>query len=58
MKMRIEVTAVLEYEADPTDYDTFDPAEIAKMDLETAEDDVYLFLDNERTAWDIKVMPV
>lgn len=57
MKMRLEVSAVLEYDADPADYGTVDPAEIAQMDLETAEDDVYLFLDNERTVWDIKVVP-
>ena len=57
--MRIEVRAVLNYEVDPLDYDSADtsPERIAAVDLESAEDDVYLFLDNEDTQWDIKVAP-
>lgn len=39
----------------PRQSSTEDPTEIVRMDQESAEDDVYIFLDNEDTEWDIKV---
>lgn len=55
MRMRLVATAVLEYEARPEDYETDDPGEIVAIDQETADDDLYLFLDNEDTKWDVKI---
>lgn len=58
MRMKIEVHAVLEYDARPEDYGTEDPVEIVEMDTATADDDLYLFLDNEDTQWRVKITVV
>lgn len=57
-RMRIEVKAVLEYDVFFKDYDTDDLDKITAVDRDTADDDVYLFLDNEDTQWEITVKPV
>jgi hypothetical protein len=44
-KLRVTVTAVMEYEPDPENYpDCEAPEEILALDLEVAEDDTLMFL--------------
>lgn len=53
-RIRLEVTAVLEYEVRFRDYDTTDVDEILRMDVETAEEDAMMFLSNEDTKWSFR----
>ena len=54
-KLRIVVTATLEYETDPQWYpDASTPEEMLAIDLENAKGDVLLFLDNSNTKWEFK----
>lgn len=58
MRLRFTARAVMEYEAYPKDYDTDDPAEMIRMDQETAEEDTYLFLDQGDVEWTVKIEEV
>lgn len=57
-RMRLEVRAVLVYDARPEDYETESADKIREIDLQTAEEDVYLFLDNPDTIWNIEITPI
>lgn len=54
-KLRIVVTATLEYESDPQWYpDASTPEEMLATDIENAKEDVFLFLDTSDTKWEFK----
>lgn len=54
-KLRVIVTATLEYESDPEWYpDASTPEEMLAIDLENAKEDVFLFLDTSDTKWEFK----
>lgn len=54
-KLRIQLTATLEYEANPTAYpDGSSPEQMLAIDLSNADDDTFMFLDNDDIHWEIK----
>lgn len=56
MKARVTVTAVVEYELKPENYPEGrrTPEAMLKMDLEAADDDTFMFLDNPNVKWAFK----
>jgi hypothetical protein len=54
-KLRIVITATVEYEASPDAYpEGSTPEQMLAIDLENADDDTFMFLDNDDVKWDIK----
>lgn len=57
MKVRVTVTAVVEYDLTPEYYPEemrADPKRMLAIDLVGAEEDTFLFLDRGGIKWDIK----
>lgn len=54
-RLRAIITFEWEYDADPENYGTSDPVEMAKIDLGGAEGDIFLFLDTCPTAPKIEI---
>ena len=54
-RLKIEVHAVLEYDAAYEDYGVDNIDEMVAIDQESAEEDVYMFLDQNGTDWTITV---
>jgi hypothetical protein len=53
-KLRIVITATVEYEADPNMYfEGATPVQMLEIDLKNADDDTFMFLDNDDVNWDI-----
>lgn len=52
IKLRITITAVFEYEADPKNYpNCTTPAEMLAVDLDNAEEDPFSFLATDSVEW-------
>lgn len=54
-KLRVTVTAVVEYEPDPRHYPDCDgdPRRMLAVDLACAEEDPFLFLGNRQAEWTV-----
>lgn len=53
-KVRVTITAVVEYEMDPKNYPEetrHDPKAMLAIDMQGAEEDIFLFVDSDRTKW-------
>lgn len=58
MSVRLRASLIVEYEADPKDYGTSDPVEMAKIDADNCNDDIGTFLNISGADSELRVEPV